>query len=198
MKKLLSTFLICASILTPAFVFSQSVFGQGGANIVGVVTDDVGNPLPGANVIIEGMKYGAASNTEGEYSFVVPSGVVKNQQVNLVARFIGYRSQKAAITLSPGTITHNFKLEVDVLKLESVVVTGVGATQMKEKLGVAIAKVAPELVENADQPNIVSALSGKVANVEITKTSGDAGTNTYIRIRGPASIDRGNQPLFVV
>jgi TonB-linked SusC/RagA family outer membrane protein len=174
------------------------VWGQRGLNVVGTVTDEAGNPLPGANVFIRGLPYGAATNTRGEFSFVVPISVLKGQEAELTAVFIGYKSMTKKITLKPGSVTVNFTLARDVLELESVVVTGMGGTQIKEKLGVTIDKVKAAEIVRADEPNLVAALEAKAPNVEIVKTSGDAGTNAYIRIRGAASIDRSTQPLFVV
>jgi TonB-linked SusC/RagA family outer membrane protein len=112
---------------------------------------------------------------------------------------MGYKSQRKEITvLAEQEVVADFVLKVDVLRLNEVVVTGMGGTMIKEKLGVTIDKVEPTLVQEADQSNVVSALSGKIVNVEITKTSGMAGTGSFIRIRGGNSIDRDTQPLFVV
>lgn len=186
-------------LLAAWLLFPLMAFGQEGTTIRGIVLDDVGNPLIGANVFIQNTNFGAATNDKGEYFISVPAVSAQGQEVILKAQFIGYRSESARITLARGTkLVQNFTLKEDVLELESIVVTGLGQTTVKEKLGVSIAKVKPDVVLQADQSNIVSALSGKVANVAITKTSGDAGTNTHIVIRGMATIDRGNQPLFVV
>ncbi|MDQ7064733.1 MAG: SusC/RagA family TonB-linked outer membrane protein [candidate division KSB1 bacterium] len=180
-------------LLLPALVLAQT-----GVRIKGVVKDDLGEPLVGANVIVKGTYYGSATASDGSYLIRIPPEMALGQEVELTAQFIGYKSKTVKIKLVPGTIEQNFELTQDVLELESIVVTGAGGTQIKEKLGVTIAKVRAEEVVNAGDANIVSALSGKVANLEITKTSGDAGTNTYIRIRGAATIDRPTQPLFVV
>ena len=193
MKRHASVLLILVLVLLPVLAFAQR-----GANITGVVTDESGNPLPGANVVLKGTAFGAATNTKGEYAFLVPMQYVKGQQAELVARFIGYKSQSKKITLKPGTIRLNFSLVRDVLELESVVVTGMGGSQIKEKLGVTIDKVKPTEVVEAAEPNLVAALEAKAPNVEIVKTSGDAGTNAYIRIRGAATLAQNTQPLFVV
>ncbi|MFQ5632255.1 MAG: carboxypeptidase-like regulatory domain-containing protein, partial [bacterium] len=193
MKKKLPFLAVCL-MSVPLFAFAQQ-----GTTVKGVVTDDVGNPLIGANVFIENTNFGSATDAGGAYAITVPAVTAQGQEVSLKVQFIGYTSQTATITLTRGeTITQNFEMKEDVLELESIVVTGLGQTTVKEKLGVSIAKVKTSDVIQADQPNLVSALSGKIANVEITKTSGDAGTNTYIKIRGTSTIDRGTQPLFVV
>lgn len=186
--------IIFACILFVPFI----AFAQQGATITGTVTDEAGNPLPGANVVLEGTPFGAATNADGEYSFVVPAEATLGQDATLMVRFIGYQSSSEQITVRPGTHTQNFSLKVDVLQLESIVVTGMGATQTKEKLGVSIAQVKPELVQSSDEGNVVTALAGKAPGIHVQETSGDPGTNSFIRIRGAASIDRTTQPLFVV
>ncbi len=192
MKRFILTVFLCMMILAPSVSSGQELV------VSGTVTDVVGNPLIGANVQIIGTNFGAATRSAGDYRFVVPALVAQGQELKLKVSFIGYHSQTVPIRLTPGQqLKHDFKMEEDVLELESIIVTGLGV-ETKEKLGVTIARVKPQIMEQADQSNLVSALSGKVANVEITKTSGDAGTNTYIKIRGTSTIDRGNQPLFVV
>ena len=190
MKKVLSAIVAFAFILLPILVLGQQI-----AAINGRITDDVGNPLPGANVYIQGTSFGAAADVEGFYSFKAPA---TGQQVTLVGRYMGYQSKSVSITLSTGTITQNIELNLDVLKLEEVVVTGMGGTQIKRKLGMSISSVKPDLVTKADEANVVQSLAGKAPNVEVVQTSGDPGTSSYIRIRGGASIDRATQPLFVV
>ncbi|MFQ5750949.1 MAG: SusC/RagA family TonB-linked outer membrane protein [bacterium] len=193
MKKILLTFLTVTLVLLPLMAM-----GQQPVTINGVVYDDVGNPLPGANVFIQDTQYGAAADVHGEFNFEVPRELALGQEVVLMAQFIGFRSRSIKITLSPGTITQNFELAPDVLELESVVVTGFGTSLIKEKLGVSISKVKPQLLVRSNESNVVEALAGKAAGLQVTQTSGDPGTNSYIRIRGGSSIDRGTQPLFVV
>ncbi|MFB3040331.1 MAG: TonB-dependent receptor plug domain-containing protein, partial [Candidatus Poribacteria bacterium] len=194
MKKIPAIFLTCVLAFLPTLVI-----GQVGVVIEGTVTDNVGNPLPGANIFIQGTTYGAAAGgRKGAYEFTLPAELALGQEVDLHAQFIGFRSKTVKITLNPGTITQNFELEVDVLELESIVVTGLGETLIKEKLGVSIAIVKPKVVRRSGESNVVQALAGKAAGVVVRETSGDPGTNSFIRIRGGASIDQNTQPLFVV
>ncbi|MFQ5603341.1 MAG: SusC/RagA family TonB-linked outer membrane protein [bacterium] len=193
MKKVVLVLLTCTLAFTPVWLAAQE-----DVTIKGVVFDDVGNPLPGANVYIKNTTFGSATDTDGAYSFHVPPENVRGQEVVLEAQFIGFRSSSANVTLSPGTITQNFELNIDVLELGSVVVTGLGSSQIKEKLGVSIAKVKPQTVIKSGEANVVQALAGKAPGVHVQQSSGDPGTNSFIRIRGAASIDRSTQPLFVV
>jgi TonB-linked SusC/RagA family outer membrane protein len=194
LKKFVATMICCAFILAPALAFSQEA-----AVVSGQVTDELGEPLPGANILIPSLNIGAASDKKGMFRFLVPSSMVKGQEVNLTVRYIGYKSQTAVIQLTPSAnISQNFELKPDVLEMEEVVVTGMGIGVQKEKLGVTIGKVKTQEIVDSDEANFVSALHGKVANVEITSSSGEPGAATYIRIRGANTIRGGTQPLMVV
>ena len=193
-KKFIATIICCAFVIAPALAFSQEA-----VVISGKVTDELGEPLPGANILIPSLRIGAASDKDGTYRFIVPSNLVRGQRVDLSVRYIGYRSEVAQVTLTPSAnVVQDFKLRVDVLKMEEVVVTGMGVGVEKEKLGVTIGKVKTQEIAESDEGNLVSALHGKVANVEITSTSGEPGAATYIRIRGVNTIRGGTQPLMVV
>ena len=89
-------------------------------------------------------------------------------------------------------------LSPDVLGLETVVVTGLGGDMERKKLGVLIESIRPEAAKKSGETNIVTALRGSVPGLEIRKTSGDAGTNAYFRIRGTGTISGGHEPLIVV
>ncbi|MFQ5771973.1 MAG: TonB-dependent receptor plug domain-containing protein, partial [bacterium] len=184
-------------ILAVVLTFSLA-FGQENATVTGTVTDENENPLVGADVFIPEMNLGSATNIDGVYEFIVPAALVQGQEVSLTARYIGYRSKTEKIVLQLGTIKSDFTLNSDVLKLEEVVITGMGVGIQKEKLGVTIGKVKAQEVVESDETNVVSALHGKVANVEITSTSGEPGAATYIRIRGANTIQGSTQPLIVV
>ncbi|MGH7492481.1 MAG: TonB-dependent receptor plug domain-containing protein [bacterium] len=184
---------ICAVVLIPLWAVAQE-----GTTITGKVTDEVGNVMIGANVVLVGYDLGSATDAEGNYTFLVPANQVEGQTVNLRATFIGYRPKSAKITLSPGTLTQNFALPEDILRMGEIVVTGLGETTVKEKLGVTINKIEPQLITEANAVNIVEALAAKAPNVEVTASSGDPGASAYLRIRGAQSITGGTQPLFVV
>ncbi|MFQ5674467.1 MAG: TonB-dependent receptor plug domain-containing protein, partial [bacterium] len=188
-------FLLLASciLLIPYVTLAQQE-----ATITGRVMDDKGNALVGANVVLQGTAFGAATDPRGTYEFTIPAVNVQGQEVTVMAAYIGYKSSTKTITLQPGTITVDFEMSVDVLELEEVVVTGLGVGIQKEKLGVTIGKVKAQEVTGSDEGNVVAALHGKVANVEVTSTSGEPGAATYIRIRGANTIQGGTQPLIVV
>ncbi len=171
---------------------------QEAATISGLVTTEANVPLPSASVFIEGLNLGTLTNDAGRYSFTVPGARVNGQQVTLTARVIGYRPNSVTITLAPGSITQNFSLELNPLRLGEVVVTGAGTETTREKLATAVSSVSAEEITRSNEENIVNALAAKAPGIEINAQSGDPGASSYIRIRGIKSIQGTGQPLFIV
>jgi TonB-linked SusC/RagA family outer membrane protein len=177
------------------------VHAQGGdVTITGRVTNEAGAPLAGVNVFLEGMNIGTQTGDDGRYSFVVGANRASGQTATLTARVIGYASRSTQVTLTQGeTLTQDFVLAANPLRLGEVVVTGAGTTTTRERLANVINSVDSSLIRRAVEPqNVVSALAGKAPNVDIRTQSGDPGASASIKIRGNASLSGTNQPLFVV
>ena len=167
--------------------------------VTGRVTSETGEALRAANVAIPTLNLIVYVGTDGGYRLVVPGARAQGQQVNLSARMIGYQSRTIPIRLTPGTtITQNFTLPADPLRLQEIVVTGAGTEQLAERLGTARASVSTEQLQRANTPeNVVAALAGKVPNVVTNTGSGDAGQSTAIQIRGAKTFG-ASQPIFIV
>lgn len=180
----------CLLLLAPGVVSAQSI-------ISGTVTDDTGEPLIGANVLIESLVIGASTNLEGNYSFQVPAENV-GQTLELTARYIGFTDEVRTITVGEGVMTEDFELSVDLLELNEVVVTGVAEATPKKKLAFTVSQVDSEDITLAPASNPVASIQGKVAGVSILASSGSPGDNVYVRLRGATSITGSNQPLFIV
>ncbi len=177
------------------------VQAQGGeVTISGRVTNEAGAPLAGVNVFLEGMSIGTQTGDDGRYSFVVGASRASGQTATLTARVIGYASKTTQVTLTQGqTITQDYVLASNPLRLGEVVVTGAGTTTTRERLANVINTVDSSLIRKAVEPqNIVSALAGKAPNVDVRTQSGEPGASASIKIRGVASLSGTNQPLFVV
>jgi TonB-linked SusC/RagA family outer membrane protein len=178
------------------------------ATIAGTVTAESGAPVAGASVFLEGMQTGAQTTDNGRYTILVPAARATGQTVPLTVRSIGYRPVSQPVQLTPGqTITRDFRLAVNPLRLGEVVVTGAGTTSTRERVGAVINSVDSSLLRRAAEPqNVVTALAGKAPNVDVRTQSGEPGAGASIRIRGATSIGTGaapgtaatNQPLFVV
>lgn len=180
--------------ITPAALIAQ----QSGTTIIGQVTTGNGVPLPAAAVVVQGMGLGAATHDNGQYTIVVAASRSLGQQVTITARLIGYAPKSVQITLKPGTITQNFNLASNPLRLGEVVVTGAGTSTTREKLGNVINSVDSTAISKSNESNLVNALSAKAPGVTIVSESGVPGSSAYIRIRGIKSLSGDGQPLFVV
>lgn len=170
------------------------------ATISGRVTRENGNGVASVNVRIPSLNVGAVTGEDGNYRLVVPAARVRaGQQVQVVASQVGLAQQSHTVTLTPGaSLTQNFQLGADPLQLEGLVVTGLGQTTTRERLGVSIASVRGEEITRVQAPNVVNALAGKAPGVEVQSASGEPGAASYIRIRGVKTISGDGQPLFVV
>ncbi|MCD6397958.1 MAG: SusC/RagA family TonB-linked outer membrane protein, partial [Spirochaetaceae bacterium] len=155
-----------------------------------VISYEDGFGIPGVTVIVKGTTAGTVTDVDGKYSFGAPVDAV-----TLVFSYVGMKTQEIAIA---GQATIDVVMEASTLDLDEVVVTAVGITRSGKSLGYSVQTVDAEGLSTANTSDVVNALTGKTAGVQITSSSGDAGASTYITIRGAASITGNNQPLFIV
>jgi TonB-linked SusC/RagA family outer membrane protein len=148
-----------------------------------------GTALPGVNVVVKGTTNGAVTDSEGKYTLSVPTtgGV-------LVFTFIGLKSQEVEVG---DRSTVDVALALDVTQLNEIVVTSLGVAQEKKALGYSVQEVKGTELMKARETNVLNSLSGKIAGVNITSSSGAVGASSRIVIRGANSFGN-NQPLFVV
>lgn len=170
---------------------SVSVMTQKNVKITGTVTDENGTPIIGASVLIKGTNSGAITDVDGKFEMNVAKGT------DLEIAFLGYITK----TITVGSET-NYKVVLSEKKraLDEVVVTAMGMKKERKGLGYAIQDVKSEDLMKNKSPNVINSLSGKIAGVNVTQSSGAAGSGSQIILRGgtSASETRDNQPLFVV
>jgi TonB-linked SusC/RagA family outer membrane protein len=173
------------------FLLSFSTYAQ--QNVKGKVSSkEDGMPLPGASILIQGTSTGTVTDIDGMYSIEVP-----NQNSVLIFSFIGFDKK----TLKVGTSTKlDVILAASASDLDEVIVTAFGISQDKKALGYAAQSIDSEAITTSRQPNVVNALQGQVAGVQVTSSGGAPGQSARIVIRGINSLDpsANNQPLFVV
>ena len=191
MKRKLLAACWCLLLLLPGVAMAQNV------TITGTVADNEGEPLIGANVVIQSLVLGASTDIEGRYSFEVPASRI-GQTVTLRAQYIGYSEQARQIIFRAGSMTENFVLPIDLFNLDEVVVTGVAEATPKKKLTFTVAKISKELVEMAPANNPLAGLHGKIAGVSVTAASGQPGDGISVRLRGSTSITGGATPLYII
>lgn len=186
---------IVTGILYVLALAAAPAYAQNGA-VTGTLTDsETGDPLPGANVLIEEINEGAATDAEGNYEIQeIPEGTYI-----MVASFVGYASEEVEVTIEADeTTTVDIELEPSEMALEDVVVTAFGVEREQRSIGYASQGVSTEEMTRVRDNNFVNSLQGKVAGVNITSGSGTLGSSSRILLRGVSSITGENQPLFVV
>jgi len=155
-----------------------------------VISEENGQGLPGATVLVKGTAVGTTTNLDGKYSINVPAG-----SNALIFTFVGLKAMEAAIG-SQSVV--NVTLKVDASQLSEVVVTAIGIAREKKALGYAVTSVSKVQLENRPEADVARVLQGKVPGVSITSTNGMTGSGTNMIIRGYKSATGNNQPLFVV
>ncbi|MEO5815464.1 MAG: SusC/RagA family TonB-linked outer membrane protein [Gemmatimonadaceae bacterium] len=185
-----------AAVLALILGASTTVFAQGATVISGrVTTRAAGTPISGVTVLVDGTQLGAVTNDQGQYTLTVPAG--RTGSVNLTARLIGYRAMRQPVTLVGGRVAADFVLTSQPTQLTEVVVTALSQQREKATLGTAQQTVSAEELTRTQTTNVISAMSGKVAGLQISQ-SGNMGGSSRIVIRGAGSILGNNQPLFII
>ncbi|HEX9615612.1 MAG TPA: TonB-dependent receptor [Bacteroidota bacterium] len=184
---------LTGGLLGSLLVLSVASYGQ--LTIQGTVTDDRGEPLAGANVLVLGTQYGGATNPEGGYTILVTQ---VPDEVIVVARFLGYRTARQTVTQTSGIAEVNFQLAIDILQMDEVVVTGASVAVEKRQLGNAISTVDARQLSLTASTAIDRALSGKIAGALIQQNSGNPGGGVSVRLRGVNTVLGSAEPLYIV
>jgi len=135
---------LLAGVLITGTVRPTTLEAQQPVTITGRVTNDAGAPLPLASVYIEALGLGTQTAADGRYQLTIPAARVSGQQVSLGVRAIGFRNTASLIALTGGSLSRDFTLVANPLRLGEVVVTGSGTSTTVEKLGNSINSVKSE------------------------------------------------------
>ncbi|MFB6454894.1 SusC/RagA family TonB-linked outer membrane protein [Chitinophaga sp. Hz27] len=182
-KKLrLLTIMSLIVLLLPHLVYAQQV-------ISGTVTSSEREALPGVTVRVKSNNVNTTTDAQGHYSIKANPGQA------LEFSFIGFKNQ----TVIVGSTN---KIDIVLVSTETglneVVVTALGIKKERKGLGYAVQEIkSTELLKNKD-PNLINSLNGKIAGVNVTNSGGAPGSSASIIIRGGTSLERNNQPLFVI
>ena len=150
-------------------------------------TDGLG--LPGASVAVRSSNASVAADSDGNFLINVLA------TDSLLVRFIGYADQILPV---------ESKLEIMInmtpssTQLNEMVVTALGVSREERSLGFAVGKMDVKTATVIRDPNVVNSMQGKMAGVQITKTSGGPEASSRILIRGNSSVTNNNQPLVVI
>ncbi|MCQ2310450.1 MAG: TonB-dependent receptor [Paludibacteraceae bacterium] len=167
-------------LLTPLMVQARTISG--------VVTDQTGESIISASVIVKGTTIGTVTDFDGNYTLDVP-----DDAKTLVFSYIGLVTQEVAISSNVINVT----LKEDNEVLDEVVVTGYGTTK-KRDLVTSVASVSADQLKDIPVTTAAEALQGKLAGVSVTTTEGSPDADVKIRVRGGTSLTQSNDPLYIV
>lgn len=179
-------FMLCMALMLQ---YGMPASAQTSHGISGKVTDQTGNGIAGASVVVKGTMTGTSTGSDGSYSLNVKDG-----NATLVCSFIGMKSAEAAVN---GRTEVNFALEADAIGLEEVIAIGYG-TIRKEEITSSITRVSSDEFLQGNVSNPLQLLQGKVAGLGISKTSGNPSGELSIMLRGISTLAASSAPLIVI
>lgn len=186
MKQKLMLLLVCLLMQGAGLVMAQN------ADIRGIVTSSEDNePVVGASVLVEGTSLGSTTDIDGKFTISNVPSSAKTLRVTYVGM------QTESLPILRGKVMH-IVLKANAELLDEVVVTAMGISRSEKTLGYSATTVKSDEIVKARTTNVADALSGKVAGVQVSATSGDPGAISNITIRGFGSINGSNQPLYIV
>lgn len=157
--------------------------------VKGTVIDENGEPLIGVSIVVKGTSTGTITDFDGNFSINLPAG-----KKELVISYIGYKEQTLVVT---GNAPLQVKMVPDTKALDEVVVIGYGAVKKRDLTGAVVSVKSEDITVNPGA-NPMEALQGKVAGLDITKTSGQAGAGVNMQLRGTRSFTASGNPTFII
>lgn len=156
--------------------------------VTGMVTDEKGEPVIGANVVEKGTTNGTVTDMDGKYSLTISSGA------SLLISYIGYNTQE--VKAGSGNVV-NISLREDTEALDEVVIIGYGTVKKSDLTG-SVGSVQMKDVSKVGVTSADRALQGQIAGVQVNAKTGQPGEGMMIRVRGGNSLAGGNDPLYVI
>ena len=155
----------------------------------GRVIDIYGEPLIGATIRERGGASGTVTDIDGKFFLSVPDSAV------LQVSFVGYKTVEVNVA---GRNVLEIRLQEDAVMLEHVIVTALGLEKDEATLAYSVQKIKGEELNRVKEVNMIAALAGKAAGVQINKNSSGMGGSAKVSLRGIRSVSGDNQPLYVI
>jgi TonB-linked SusC/RagA family outer membrane protein len=175
---------LCLLLVLQLFCFGA--FAQ--TVVTGMVSDSKGESLSSVSVTLKGSVTGTTTGNDGRYSINAPA------KGTLVFTLVGYADQEVAMN---NQRTINVVLAETSKSLESVVVIAYGTVKRRDLTG-SVSSVSADKINAFPSANVMQALAGRAAGVQVKQNTGAPGSVISVRIRGTNSIVGNNEPLYVV
>ena len=157
--------------------------------ISGTVYDSKGDVLVGATIKVKGESEGTVANVNGEFLLLV------NPDATLVVSFLGYESVEVPVS---GKTDFKIVLQEDAVMLDDVIVTALGIEKKASSLSYSAMQLKSDELNRVKETNMITALAGKAAGMQVSKNSSGPGASAKVSIRGIRSVVSDNQPLYVI
>lgn len=179
----------CYASKRPVFRETVRKASADNSTVRGRVVDVSGEPLIGATIREKGGTRGTVTDIEGNFILSVPDSAV------LQVSFVGYESIEVSVG---GRKTLEIQLRENIVMLDNVIITALGLEKKEASLAYSIQKVKGEEFTRMKEVNMITALAGKAAGVQINKNSSGIGGSAKVSLRGIRSASGDNQPLYVI
>ena len=179
----------CCASKRPVFRETVRKASADNSTVRGRVVDVSGEPLIGATIREKGGTRGTVTDIEGNFILSVPDSAV------LQVSFVGYESIEVSVG---GRKTLEIQLRENTVMLDNVIITALGLEKKEASLAYSIQKVKGEELTRMKEVNMITALAGKAAGVQINKNSSGIGGSAKVSLRGIRSASGDNQPLYVI
>ena len=156
--------------------------------ITGSVSDQKGESMIGASILVKGTTTGTVTDIDGKYSLNIPAGAT-----TIVVSFAGYQTQE--VTLGASSVVD---IVLGEATLAELVVTGTGIATDRRRVPIDVQTIGAKALPNAPTASIDQALVGKIAGAQISSVNGTPGAKASILLRGINTINRGTTPMIMI
>ena len=173
-------------LLIGTFLFAQN------RTVTGKVTSSKDNiPIQGASISVKGTTRGVATEPDGSFSIIITSG-----RVSLEVSSIGFETKEVIVEAGQDNVI--ISLVEDTRQLGEVVVTALGVSKAKRNLNYSTQTVVPKELTKARETNVGNSLSGRVAGLDVVRSSQGVGSNVRVVLRGDRSFAGSSEALIII
>jgi len=188
-KNCLVLFFLALTLLLSGTLSAQNQIEPPSHQVKGKVTDEAGQPIPGASVMIKGRRVATTTDANGEFTIAARKGSI------IVISYIGFQDKE--VNVGPANAPVNIGLVKGDKSMDDVVVIGYG-TQKRHDVTAAVATMDTKSIQERPITRIDQAMIGQMPGVQVRQQTGMPGSGFTLLVRGTGSISAGTEPLYVI